>query len=212
MELVHIMVDIETLGLPPMPRMLSIGACRFNPYRPQPVSYLEDHSFYVAISGYTDDEPFITDQNTVQWWSEQSKEAQDMAFPSESETLKPKEAMQQFFSWCASFLAEEGDSLMVWARGTDFDITILEAHARYYGLSIPWPYNHKCDQRSVEGVLKQFYYDVCQEAQRRLLPRVPFSGIPHHPTDDAIHQARSLQSLYDTIASYTGRAFAGCQA
>ena len=70
----HMMIDLETTGIRPSSKILSIGA-----------SSTESNSgvlqnFYGLISADRWDNNFTTDASTMKWWSEQSADVKKEAF------------------------------------------------------------------------------------------------------------------------------------
>ena len=109
--MIHISIDLETWGTRPGCDIRSIGACVFDPVTSR-VGFGTNHedngAFYIAcdnpmmshegISGPLPDlpkYPLHRDPRTVQWWSEQSTEAQT-AFDN---PVDLREALERFSTW-----------------------------------------------------------------------------------------------------------------
>lgn len=110
----HVMVDIESLGLKPGAVILSIGAVQFSDAG-------FGASFYRAIDVFDSLMHGLTiNPETVEWWRKQSAEARG-ALMSDPHPLDA--ALQDF----AKFLDRRPLETEVWAKGPDFDLVLLEA-------------------------------------------------------------------------------------
>lgn len=159
------MVDIETLGTKPGSVILSIGACRFDDtgigerfYRPIDV-------FDSLMHGLT------VDQATVGWWRLQSAEARG--------ALAPGQPLAATLDEFVSFIGAKNDAernTLVWAKGPDFDLVLLEAaYALLPGRKKPWSYRTARDVRTILALAT---------------PTEPVAaGVIHHALHDAEKQA-----------------------
>jgi hypothetical protein len=121
--------------------------------------------------------PLWRDPQTVQWWSEQSAEAQG-AF---SNPVDLAEGLLQFSKWLDAI-----EATRIWAHGSHFDIPILEAAYHAIGGKAPWYYRAPRDTRTIfdaagindhSGYLTSFATD---------------GEVYHHALGDAIVQARAI--------------------
>lgn len=221
---IFVMLDLETWGKRPGCDIRSIGACVFDPEtgrvgaEPAPGGC---NPFYIACDnpvvatrpGMDGDTPIYKypltrDPDTVQWWSEQSDEAQ-AAFGDAVDLL---EGLSRFTHWLADISRDirlhqndengvmphigKWDGLRIWAHGPQFDISILEAAYHAVGLPVPWHYRAPRDTRTIleaAGIdphkgLEMFSY-----------------GTAHHALDDAICQARAVCAAYKVLRSRPAR-------
>lgn len=140
-EFEHYMIDLETLGLGPRAKILSIGIVNFNP-----LAMTEAQSYLRGI--YL--EPDITaqtyrtaDESTVTWWK------------SQDENLIPRGTMDPGIACIKieKFLHTHSKPPMLWAQGTDFDISKFESfYEEYLPGEFPWKYNSKRDLRTLISV------------------------------------------------------------
>ena len=71
----HIMIDLETMGVTPQAPIVSVGAVMFDPDTRKIGRKMSGKTFYAELDWeWQDRKPC---ESTVQWWSEQSKEARD---------------------------------------------------------------------------------------------------------------------------------------
>jgi hypothetical protein len=205
---INISLDLETWGAKPGCDIRSIGACVFDPVS----GFVHDGSlgtirpFYIACENpvradartqYSDPNaihadrlyPTYRDPQTVQWWSEQSDEAQ-AAF---TDPVDLREALVQFSDWFATLdeqaavdAGPNGGILRIWSHGAAFDPPILAAAYDAVGLPVPWHYRAPRDTRTL--------FDAAGiDDHIALLAAHPGPmSVSHHALDDAICQARAV--------------------
>tara|TARA_R110001632_G_scaffold68465_7_gene160462 strand:+ start:278 stop:808 length:531 start_codon:yes stop_codon:yes gene_type:complete len=167
----QVMIDLETLSVRPNATILSIGAVAFN---------IDDgilDTFYVNIDASSCKNVGLhVSQDTVKWWSQQSKEAQKAL------AVDPQpvgEALTQFKDWYGT-----DRSVTVWGNGSAFDISILESAYWATDIEIPWtPWVVQC-YRTILNTLNIKPWDVKME------------GTAHNALDDAKHQANQLIKIF----------------
>lgn len=219
----HLMLDLETWGTEPGCDIRSIGACVFDPLigTVADAVYYGDAgdillsgasgSFYVAVDnplimdptgndGYIHKYPLHRDPRTVQWWSEQSDEAQ-AAF---ANPVDLREGLTMFADWLTrqaypaihiydSPIFTPPTNIKLWSHGSHFDSPILAAAYRAVGLPVPWHYRAPRDTRTCFDL-------VGIDDHSEWLKQHPGPlGIPHHALDDSICQARAVCGAYDYI-------------
>ena len=75
-----IMIDLETLATSPDAAILTIGAVKFDPFGDD-IKDPKCEKFYVRVDLDSCDRiGLVTTDDTIAWWANQSKEAQDEAF------------------------------------------------------------------------------------------------------------------------------------
>lgn len=172
----NVMVDIETLGLTPDSIILSIGACAVE--APNEVQFYQE----ISIHGQTGR---CVDLDTVKWWMKQ-----DIPPPMDG-IVCLEHTLIDFARWLDEAFVSTTD-LIVWASGTDFDISILK-HA-YESLdegSVPWKYNNVRDYRTAYNFFSH-------------IPRPEFVGDRHNALADAVHQAQHLALIMKHTEPYGG--------
>lgn len=224
---IHIMLDLETWGTTPGCDIRSIGACAFDPVTGEVHGWNVERdddgtgidTFYIACdnpavpnerekfnTGYFDgvDQhrkyPLTRDPATVQWWSEQSDEAQ-AAF---ADPVDLADGLRQFGRWLSTVTG--GDAIhpvrdvtcRLWSHGPAFDPPILFAAYRAVGLPVPWHYRAPRDTRTA--------FDMAGiEDHSAWLNQTPGPlGIPHHALDDAICQARAVCGAWARVQEWYG--------
>lgn len=166
---VHVMVDLETLGVTPGSVVASIGAVVFDPLTSE-----RGRSFYAKIDRASCEAAgLIADAKTLAWWAEQSEEAR-------AELTRDARPVAEVLAEFAAFWAELGESPLFWCQGPSFDQAVLEAAYRAVGLQTPWKYN--------SGRCTRTIYDLSG-----ILPDTT-TGTFHNALDDAERQATAVSA------------------
>ena len=195
----HIMIDIETLSSASNAAIVSIGAVSFNISETYVELAKEEDSFIVGINPdwYDAVSPiqFDTNDDTIRWWSKQSKAAQDSLKINKVQTLPL--ALDLFYEWVekSGFNVDDTsyakDRQRVWAMPASFDLPILRNGAKFaYGdvNQVPWHYRQEMCARAHRAL----FNDFASEARAANLDQ----GLVAHRADhDAIKQARVLQFI-----------------
>jgi len=170
------MIDLETLDVLPTATILSIGAVKFDPFG-MDVEEPSATKFYTRVDVDSCDRIGATvSQSTIEWWSNQSKAAQEEAF-NPKDRIDIVDAMDQLYKFCWG-------AKRVWSHGAGFDITILEWYFRKVGKAIPWSFWEVRDTRTI--------FDVGIHPNR---PPV----LAHHALEDAWNQAVGVQNVYRAL-------------
>ena len=141
--------------------------------------------------------PLTRDPRTVQWWSEQSDDAQ-AAF---TDPVDLREALDRFTAWLYDVTRvnreETGNSnACIWSHGASFDPPILAAAYEAVGLPVPWHYRAPRDTRTLFDVAG--ITDHTEWLKQHPGPL----GLAHHALDDSICQARAVCAAYERIAGW----------
>jgi hypothetical protein len=180
MALTDVMIDMETLDVLPTATILTIGAVKFDPFG-NDVTHPSCEKFYVKVDIDSQDALGSTvSQDTMNWWGNQSKEAQEEAFSPDSR-IDITEAMTQLYKFCWG-------ANRVWSHGAGFDIVICEHLFRKIGKAIPWSFWNVRDTRTL--------FDLGINPDR---PPV----LKHHALEDAWNQAVGVQNIFKTLRSST---------
>ena len=174
------MIDLETLNTTPDATILTIGAVKFDPFGSELKEPKMD-SFYVKVDLDSCDRiGLTTNDDTIAWWANQSKEAQAAAFDPDGR-IQIEDAFAQLYKFCWG-------AKRVWANGSCFDIIICEHVFRKIGKAIPWSFWEVRDVRTA--------FDLGINPQR---PPVT----AHHALEDAWNQAVGIQNVYNTLRTST---------
>ena len=157
----QVVVDLETLSIHPNACIVSIGAV-----------LIEDmeitDTFYINVDGRTCKEAGLhIDPDTIKWWGEQSKEAQEAW---QKNPVPLQEAIDKFTLWYGK------ESIPIWGYGANFDVVILESAYRALDMNIPWKFWDISCLRTLMNVLDK---------------RLPKAN-NHNALDDATAEAKVL--------------------
>lgn len=173
--LTDVMIDLETLGLKPGCKILSIGAVSFSSV--QSMSRSVPLQFYARASKDTQPE-LQADRGTIAWWDKQSEAAKQEAFAG---TAPLSQVLVEF----AASLGILGN-VRVWGNAASFDISILEAAFEVYNIPIPWSYKNVMCFRTLKNLYKS-------------VPEPALIGTKHSAIADATHQARWAEDIFRVI-------------
>lgn len=169
---VHCMIDLETFGTAKTSCITQLAATLFDPRD----NFRIYNCFNVPISPESCRDAGLTfDLDTVIWWLNQSKEAQQAVFFTGRQPLTLKAALEEFQKWLPS-------EAKVWGNGASFDLPILENGYRALKLRTPWKHwNERCYRTFNAQVSKD---DPARPARE---------GVHHNALDDCRYQVAQLQ-------------------
>jgi len=175
-----IMIDLETLATTPDAAILTIGAVKFDPFGDD-VKNPKCEKFYVRVDLDSCDRiGLVTNDATIEWWSQQDKAAQEEAF-SPDDRIDIVDAMNQLYKFCWG-------AKRIWSHGAAFDVPICEHIFNKIGKAIPWSFwSVRCTRT---------LYDIGINPNR---PPV----LKHHALEDAWNQAVGVQNVMNTLRSST---------
>jgi exodeoxyribonuclease VIII len=157
------MIDLETYSTRPNAAIASIGAVKF-----QDGEMLD--TFYCTIDANSCKAAGLHfDRETLQWWSQQSREARDALI---KDNIGLEQALDDFAHWFGP------KSLPTWGNGAGFDNVIMDSAYRAVGKKRPWlPWEDRCF-RTMKNIVN--------------IPIDPRQGTYHNALDDAVHQTQHL--------------------
>jgi DNA polymerase III epsilon subunit-like protein len=175
-----IMIDLETLSTSTNASILTIGAVKFDPFN-NDIDNSTCEKFYVKVDLDSCDALGLdVSEDTLEWWSKQSKEAQEEAFSTDNR-IHIREAFNQLYKFCWG-------AKRVWSHGAAFDIVICENVFRKLNKAVPWNFWEVRDTRTL--------FDLGLDPQR---PPV----LKHHALEDAWNQAVGVQNVFQRLRSST---------
>ena len=176
-----VMIDLETLATSTDATILTIGAVKFDPFGKDIEEPAMD-SFYVKVDVDSCDElGLVSNDDTIAWWAQQSKEAQAEAFEGD-DRIHIREAMDRLYKFCWG-------AKRIWSNGAAFDIPICETAYKRLNKAIPWSFWQVRDVRTA--------FDLGINPHR---PPV----LAHHALQDAWNQAVGVQNVYKRLRTASG--------
>ena len=171
-----IMIDLETLATSPNAAVLTIGAVKFDPFGDE-VNEPNCEKFYVRVDLDSCDRiGLVTNDDTIAWWANQSKEAQDEAFNPDNR-VDIVDAMHQLYKFCWG-------AKRVWSHGASFDVVICEHIFNKIQKAVPWKFWEVRCTRTL--------FDIGINPER---PPV----LKHHALEDAWNQAVGVQNIFKVL-------------
>lgn len=170
-----IMVDLETLSTRHDAAILSIGAVIFDPFIPGEIGATFETTISMASNAALNRH---IDPGTVQWWLQQTPEAQAALLGGQQFQLT--HALGQFRDWVIAQSPSQ-----VWANSPSFDCVILRSAFDAAGLRTPWNYYVERDVRTMKEIL------TASEVE----PPAP-AGIAHRAVDDCLKQIGIVQTAF----------------
>jgi DNA polymerase III epsilon subunit-like protein len=169
--MIHVMIDLETMGQKPTAAIASIGAVLFDPHG----DWIGDaFHMHVDLESCVGQWGLDMDPATVLWWLSQSDEARKTLIAGQTRAASLTESL----SALSRFLPT---GCTPWCNGASFDFAIL-SHA--YGVikkPVPWEFWKERDLRTLKGLNPDL--------------SVARDGVHHNALDDARHQARLVQRI-----------------
>lgn len=176
-----IMIDLETLATSPDAAVLTIGAIKFDPFGDD-VREPNCDKFYVKVELDSCDRiGLVINEDTINWWANQSKESQEEAFSAEGR-IDIVDAMNQLYKFCWG-------AKRVWSHGAGFDVIICEHIFKKINKAVPWNFWQVRCTRTL--------FDIGIDPQR---PPV----LKHHALEDAWNQAVGVQNVFKKLRSSSG--------
>lgn len=179
----HIMIDLETMDKPPAAAIVAIAAVAFDPEEG-----VIGKQFYQRINLESSAEHGGTiGADTVKWWLRQPAEARSEIISDDA--VDVKRAIGEL--GCFILRNSQHPDAYIWARGTDFDITILTSAIARVGITPTWKFWNVRDVRTLEHAAIAAGMDPQTV--------VAFEGQKHHALHDAIHQAKTVIHIWQTL-------------
>lgn len=190
----HIMVDIETLGVSPDSVILQIGAVGFN------TAGMDSKGFECNVSVL--DQLAINnsiDSQTVGWWFDTvDSDARHSVFGRDN-IIPLHDALDTLNTYIKRSLAvNKTKSDKVWANSPTFDLTILRNAMQKCGIEPAWKYYEEADVRTLKY--------ICNE-ELKINDNSVFEGVPHNALDDATNQADFVVNLLGSIREIKAGAY-----
>jgi hypothetical protein len=166
------MIDIETLDTAPSSVVLTVGACKFDPYSTRMPS---DRKLWRPSLEQQLDLGRTTSDATLAWWNNQDPEILERALSEENRI-----SLTEFFGYLNKYLVGVDK---IWCQGPQFDMVILEnlfAQSRHH---YNWAFWQVSDSRTVFN----------------MMPTNPLKEIQtdaHDAAADAYYQAVCVQKAY----------------
>lgn len=181
----HLMIDIETMG----DAILSVGAVPFSIHPERMEIESIDRSFYAKVPLRASLEAGMNlDPNTVEWWLQQDKAAQDeLLSGARFQTLR--ELCLSFHDFFSNRVAKPAD-MTLWDKPPMFDIRLMRE--AFELAAVVWPF-HYAATRDVRVIL-----DVAKAADMTAVLEL-VNPLKHSALGDARHQAQQVVMVMSAL-------------
>ena len=183
---VHIMVDIETVGLKPGCPVLQIAATCSVMDEEDSLSIVKTFNEHISYKDCLV-HGLVPESKTFEWWSEQDADLQARVF---SGTESLDNAIIKLYAWIADQRNKYNASkFYFWSKPARFDFPILEAAIDVCNFNVyPWTHREVMDARTIFALYANSH------------PEPVFRGVKHDALADAEHQARYLNQLLEEFS------------
>lgn len=158
-----VMIDIETMGVKPNCKVLSISAVGFNEFDKNPKP--ETYPMLDLLLSLEDQANRTEDQDTIWWWSKREPEVIEKIF-AEQGRIPLDEALNRLTKFC-------WQRERIWCQGPTLDATVLTHLYEERNKGVPWPYNIVRDSRTlldlVEVEQPPVTHDSIQDCFRQVI-------------------------------------------
>ena len=187
-KLNNIMLDLETLGNGSDAAIIQLAAVFFDPLTGETgAEFNMKVNFDDAVRNGS-----VTG-STIQWWLEQSKEAQNAVVPTdEAPSDMLGEVIREFTCWAVNNAYGGASKLKVWGNGATFDNVVLTNAFNAVGIARPWKYSNDRDVRTVVALCEMYGLPNHKYG-------TPFEGIKHNAIDDCKHQIRYVSKILSSV-------------
>lgn len=173
----HAMIDLETLDTVPTAAVLSIGAVKFDPYKPGELP--REKTLWKPDIDEQLTRGRTTSESTLEWWAKQDAAIRDMTF-----TADGRVPVTDVFTELNRFLVGVDK---IWCQGPQFDMVMLEDIYRQYDHHTNWAFWQIMDSRTLFNIMPK---DPRKDIQENL----------HSADDDAYWQAVCVQRTFKHFA------------
>lgn len=168
----HAMIDIETLNTEPNSTILTVGACKFNPFSDEPPT---DRILWRPSADEQLQSGRTVSESTLEWWSKLPQHIQDEAFNGNNQI-----PLNQFFKELNKWLVGVDK---IWCQGPQFDMVIIEHLFKQFEHHRNWAFWQIMDCRTIFNMMP-------------VEPRKAIQEDLHDASADAYWQAVCVQQTY----------------
>lgn len=180
--MLHVMVDLETMGVRPGSAITSIGAAAFTAHADGTYEFAS--LFHARISLESAVRAGLTmDASTVVWWLAQAPEAREETQAPDKSSFEIQRVLSSFSNWLQENVGRDYD---IYGNSAAFDLGLLGAAYDAVKIKRPWSYRQERCYRT----LKLARPDIAPPE---------FTGTRHNALADATHQAKHCAAILAAI-------------
>lgn len=190
---IHIMVDIETLGLNANHLIFQIAACKFEI---NTGNILDTFNGIVNITN----EEFLVHGNTLLWWLNTNKELLTRLL-NNGYYNSEKILLESFRTWIfTSTLGESAiynmENVLLWGNGILFDNCIIETKMEKYGMNYPINYRNDRDLRTF---IEMAAFKSGYKSEKDFREANSDNLIKHDALNDCKNQIKALSKAWNIL-------------
>lgn len=187
---IHVMFDIETLGIRVTSQMVQLSAVTFTM---SPRNIAIQGAFNVFIKNSSESgvhnlvNPFSTDKSTLDWWDKQDILTRETVLRNPA-AVNIDQALHYFAQWYKTI----GQSGPIWCKGAAFDFAILKHAYSTMMIDQPWHYRHENCLRTLMNIFN------ARQSELSDLEKVMLGNLkPHDARMDVVVQAKTAIDIYE---------------
>lgn len=196
---VHLMVDVETLGVAPDAPIVAIAAIAFEPDGGRIVG-----EFYrkMDLNDVVSTTGAVIHADTVKWWFKQAPEAllEMVGDLGQNGILSVRDTLKEFGEFIQRHQASPRSGIKYWANGANFDPVLIEATYTRLNLKSPLNFWKSLDVRTIVEIGRQYGEDPKTDAVKL--------GVPHKALEDCRLQVGYVSDLWGMIVPPLPRKYA----
>lgn len=185
---IHIMTDIETLGIRDDATIIQIAAIAFD------LQTGAHYDQFNMIADVSKNEEMFVDGGTLQWWL--NTDAELFKHLITNGTVSSNKLIVQFHDWINGLSDNPDDELHLWGNGILFDNNKIKYQMERNRLDYPIHFKKDRDVRTIVHLAG----DKLGITERQLKDSIPSDDIREHDAiDDVIYQIRMVKYCYDIV-------------
>lgn len=176
----HYVLDLETMGNRPTSAIVAIGCVRIE-------SLAITSGLYRRVSLESSLQAGLTcDASTIEWWLQQNDSAR--AEIHKPGAIRLESALADLADFMRSHPTGTPDrNCLLWGNGSSFDNVIVGNAFDACNIRRPWLFWNDRDLRTLLAIFPN-------------AKQLPFDGTKHHALDDAMHEAKQLLTVLQSMA------------
>lgn len=183
--MIHVMVDLETMGTKVGSAVTAIGAHAFDTDSKYTADFHSRASLASCVrAGLT------LDPDTIVWWMGQSDAARKEVAAPDDHAHELKGVLCAFAAYLERVRTAQSSvpaKLLLWGNSAAFDLGLLGQAYYSCGYVRPWSYREEDCYRTLKNIRPDVAFPT-------------FEGTPHNALDDARAQAKHLRLLLAAVA------------
>lgn len=188
---IHVMTNIETLGLGDNATIIQICAIAFD------IKTGRHMWVFNEVSYIDEEEKAVVDDGNLKWWLSTDTEWFKKILVREG-TMSSEELIEKFRDWLLVISDYEPANLFLWGNGILFDNAKLKLQMEALGLRYPVHYKNDRDVRTILYLTGE-KTGLSEEELRNEVKSYDIKR--HNAFDDAVYQTRLVSHCYNGLVN-----------